>query len=128
MRCTRTRMALVLAVLAIRHVVAAQVPPVQVPPVPAVPATSPKLNLTLEQRYTIREIIKDLKTAPAPPDVRVELGEPAPQNLNLHPMPPEIAQKVPQVKSHKFFVTGEEIAIVDPKDNAIAEIVKFRTD
>jgi len=128
MRRTRTRMALVLALLAASHVLAGQVPPVQLPPVPAVPATSPKLNLTLEQRYTIREIIKDLKTAPAPSDVHVELGAPAPQTVNLQPIPPEIAQKVPQVKSHKFFVTSEEIAIVDPKDNAIAEVVKFRTD
>ena len=98
------------------------------PPVPAPTATSPKLNLTLEQRYTIREIIKDMKPERAPADVHVALGEPAPQNVSLHSMPAEIAQKVPQVKSHKFFVTDEDIVIVDPKDNAVAEIVKIRAD
>jgi Protein of unknown function (DUF1236) len=123
MRKTLIRTMVVLAVFGVSQVLRAQVPPV-----PAPTATSPKLNLTLEQRYTIKEIVKDLKAEPAPSDVHVTLGEAAPQNVSLHPMPAEIAQKVPQVKSHKFFVTSEEIAIVDPKDNTIADVVKIRAD
>jgi hypothetical protein len=123
MRKTLIRTMVVLAVFGVGQVLRAQVPPV-----PAPTATSPKLNLTLEQRYTIREIVKDLKAEPAPSDVHVTLGEAAPQNVSLHSMPAEIAQKVPQVKSHKFFVTSEEIAIVDPKDNTIADVFKIRAD
>ena len=40
-------------------------------------------------------------------------------------MPPDVAQKVPQVKSHRFFVTADEIVIVDPKDNKVAEVIKL---
>src|SRR5262245_48619279 len=45
----------------------------QAPAPPATPQqelapTSPKLNLTLEQRFTIREIIKDKKAAGVPAD------------------------------------------------------------
>ena len=119
----RTRTAFFMAVLGISQILLAQAQPVPAPTV-----TSPKLSLTLEQRHTIREFIKDLKLAPTPSDVPVALGEPAPANASAQPMPPEIAQKVPQVKSHKLFVTSEEIVIVDPKDNVVADIVKIRAD
>jgi hypothetical protein len=40
-------------------------------------------------------------------------------------MPDAVAQKVPQVKAHKFFVAKDEIVIVDPKDNTVAELIKL---
>jgi hypothetical protein len=123
MRTLCLRTALLATLLGVSQVLLAQMPPV-----PAPTATSPKLNLTLEQRYTIREIIKDLKAERVSSDVHIAPGEPAPANVSLQPIPPEIAQKVPQVKSHKFFVTSDEIVIVDPKDNVVAEVVKTRAD
>ena len=43
-------------------------------------------------------------------------------------MPADVAQKVPQVKTHSFFVTALEIVIVDPKDNNVAEVIKLGAD
>jgi hypothetical protein len=89
---------------------------------------SPKLNLTLEQRHVIKEIIKDIKTEPAAAEIRAAVGEQVPQDIKLQPMPSDVAQKVPQVKTHRFFVTGGEIVIVDPKDNVVAEVINLRAD
>ena len=86
---------------------------------------SPKLNLTLEQRHVIREIIKDIKSEPASAEVRATVGEKVPQDIKLQPMPSDVAQKVPQVKTHRFFVAGGQIVIVDPKDNVVAEVIKL---
>ena len=47
----------------------AQTPPAT-PPQQQLPPTTPKLNLTLEQRYTIKEIIKDVKADGAPANVQ----------------------------------------------------------
>jgi hypothetical protein len=91
-------------------------------------AVSPKLNLTLEQRHVIREIIKDMKTESAPVEVQAAVGDQIPQNINLQPMPSDVAQKVPQVKTHRFFVAGGRILIVDPKDNMVAEVIKLGAD
>jgi hypothetical protein len=91
-------------------------------------ATSPTLNLTLEQRHIIKEIIKDMKTEPAPADVRAAVGDQIPQNINLQQMPSDVAQKVPQVKTHRFFVAAGQIVIVDPKDNKVAEVIKLGSD
>ena len=86
-------------------------------------APTSKLNLTLEQRHTIKEFIKDLKADSGSPDVQATVGEPIPAGVSPRPMPSDVAQKVPQVKAHRFFLTAREIVIVDPKDNKVAEIV-----
>ena len=89
-------------------------------------APGPKLNLTLEQRHTIRELVKDMKVDAA--DMKAEIGEPIPQGMTPRPMPSEVAQKVPQVKSHRFILTEQQIVIVDPKDNKVADVIKLGTD
>jgi hypothetical protein len=102
-------------------------------PAPAAPQqelapTGPKLNLTLEQRFTIREIIKDKKAVAAPADVQATVGEPVPPGVTPQPMPSDVAQKVPQVKAHSYFLTAQQIVIVDPKDNKVAEVIKLTAD
>ena len=114
--------ALVLMLSCISSIVPAQTP-AQTPA-----AISSKLNLTLEQRHVIKEIIKDMKIEPTAVEVRAALGEQVPQGINLQPMPGDVAQKVPQVKTHRFFVAGGEIVIVDPKDNVVAEVIKLGAD
>jgi hypothetical protein len=87
--------------------------------------TAPKLNLTLEQRHVIRELMKDTKPQSASGEFRAEAGDTVPQNVNLQPMPSDVAAKVPQVKTHRFFIAGEQIVIVDPKDNKVADVIKL---
>ena len=104
-----------------------QAPPQQVPPALERPVT-PKLNLSLEQRFTIREIIKDKKAEGAAVDARAAVGDPVPQGVTTQPMPSDVAQKVPQVKAHRYFLTAQDIVIVDPKDNRVAEVIKLTAD
>jgi hypothetical protein len=84
-----------------------------------------KLNLTLEQRHTIRELIKDVKDQASTHDVKAVIGEPIPQDITPSPMPAVVGQKIPQVKSHRFFVAGQQIVIVDPKDNNVADVISL---
>ena len=122
--------ALVLMLSCISSIVPAQTSaqtPAQTP-LQAPAAISPKLNLTLEQRHVIKEIIKDMKIEPTAVEVRAAVDEQIPQGINLQSMPGDVAQKVPQVKTHKFFVAGGEIVIVDPKDNVVAEVIKLGAD
>jgi Protein of unknown function (DUF1236) len=89
-------------------------------------APTPKLNLTLEQRHTIRELVKDMKADAA--EVKAEVGEPIPPGMTPHPMPSEVSQKVPQVKSHRFILTEQQIVIVDPKDNKVVDVIKLAAE
>jgi hypothetical protein len=97
-----------------------------------VPSSAPtarpthRINLTVEQQHVIREIIvKELKfkeaTQPNTPDA---VGETVPSGVVLHPIPVEVSVKVPQVRTHSFFIKDSHIFVVDPKDNKVAEVVK----
>jgi len=96
----------------------------QVPGDPPV-ITKRTVNLNEEDRHTIREIVlKDRKVQKAPENTKVAIGEAVPQGVNLQPMPDDVTRKVPQLKNNTFFVKGDEVVIVEPKDNTVAEIVK----
>jgi uncharacterized protein DUF1236 len=90
--------------------------------------TAPKLNLTLEQRHTIREFIKDLKSPEDADSVQAGVGDAVPQGVNLQPMPADVGRKVPQVRSHRFFIAGHQIVLVDPSSNKVADVIKLQED
>ena len=109
-----TALVLAVALLGLPATAAAQAPGEPV-------TTQPKINLTLEQRFTIKELIKDLNVPPAPANTETSVGATVPASVKLSPMPAEVAAKVPQVKSHVFFVADGKIVIVDPKENKIVD-------
>ena len=100
----------------------------QVPSMAPVVKPADTVNLTMEQRHIIKEIIiKDMKIA-EPPDqaakVPTEVGQKIPAGIPLQPMPVEVAAKVPQLKSHSFIVTSDKVVVVDPKDNKVAALIE----
>jgi hypothetical protein len=98
------------------------------------PSTAPVMkpadtvNLTMEQRHIIKEIIlKDLKiTEPADQAARVptEVGKAVPAGIPLQPMPVEVTAKVPQLKTHSFLVKDDKVIVIDPKDNKVAALIE----
>ena len=86
--------------------------------------SAPKINLSMEQRHVIKEIVlKDIKPNKAAIDVNLAIGDVAPPGVELQPFPPEVSAKVPQIKSHAFFVRAEQVIVVNPKDNKIEDII-----
>lgn len=87
-------------------------------------AQTAMIKLTAEDMHTIKEIVlKDMNT-PKVAGGDYAIGDHAPAAAELQRFPALIADKVSAVKSHRFFVSGERIFIVDPKDNTIAEIIE----
>jgi hypothetical protein len=68
------------------------------------PIVTSKINLSLEQRHEIREIIKDLKIEESAPELHLAIGDTVPKSLSLRAMPADVAAKISQVKSHLFFM------------------------
>lgn|SRR5262245_24419094 len=93
-------------------------------PNPGVPASTRTVNLTLEQRHVIRELVKELKVEPAKDDLKVAAGDELPSQVALQPVPPLIGQKVPSIKSHRLYVTQSRILIVDPQDQKVVEVIE----
>jgi hypothetical protein len=86
-------------------------------------AVTRNINLTVENRHVIKELVKDLHVQNAPDSVALTVGATVPPSV-VHPLPEQVAVKVPQVKSHVFFVKDDKIALVDPKDNKIVEVIE----
>jgi Protein of unknown function (DUF1236) len=92
---------------------------------PLAASTMPRVNLTAEQRHVIKEIVlKDLNVAKTTAQVSLSIGASVPDGVSLQPFPPEIGQKVPQIKAHEFFVKDGSVVIVSPKDHTIAEVIE----
>ena len=107
------------SLLFIAPIARAQTPTDQNAPIP-----TSKINLTLEQRHEIREIIGDLKIENSSAEIHLGMGDLVSKSISLHLMPADVAAKVSQVKSHLFFIMDGQVVIVDPKDNKIVDIIE----
>jgi hypothetical protein len=97
----------------------------QMPRQNQVEKTPDTVNLTMEQRHIIKEIIlKDLKTAPQAVNAPMTVGATVPAGIPLQPIPVEVSAKIPQLKTHSFLVKDDKVIIVDPKDNKVAALVE----
>jgi hypothetical protein len=99
-------------------------PPANAPTNPGVPSGTRTINLSLEQRHVIRELIKEAKVDEAADGGKVAAGDDVPDKVELHPIPPLIGQKVPQIKAHRFYVTPAQIVIVDPQESKVVEVIE----
>ncbi len=93
---------------------------------PAIPPQPRTINLTQEQRFIIKENVKDLDLSKAPKDAPETIGDRVPQNIELHTLPPEVAAKVSQARSHSFFIKEGDnaIVLVSPNDRKIADVIR----
>jgi len=83
------------------------------------------INLTEEDRHTIREIVlKDANVRKEPDTTKAAIGDAPPQGVVTYEFPPLILSKIPALKSHSYFVMGDEIVVVDAKSGKVADIVK----
>jgi hypothetical protein len=93
-------------------------------PAPQGPAVvTPKINLTMEQRHVIKESIKDLKLESAPAAGNVAVGDEVARTIQLRPLPSEISDRISQLKNYVFFVKGNQLIVVNPRDNKVVEII-----
>jgi hypothetical protein len=86
--------------------------------------TTPTVKLSAEQHHVIKEIVlKDMRVEKATGNTPDAVGATVPDGIQLHAFPPEIANRIPQVRSHSFFVKDDHVYIVSPKDKTIADVI-----
>jgi hypothetical protein len=88
---------------------------------------APSISPTTEQRFIIKEIVlKDLNVPKARAGAPETIGDPVPSNVELHDMTPELARKVPEAKSHQFYVTAAAIVLVSRSDRKVADVIVIK--
>jgi hypothetical protein len=86
-------------------------------------AQTATVKLTAEDTHIIKEIVLKESNFPrtAPADYKV--GDEVPSGISLQTFPEVVAEKISAAKSHKFFLSGDKVVVVDPK-NRIADILE----
>src|SRR4029077_5852965 len=79
---------------------------------PAIAPISRTINLTQEQRFIIKENLKDLHLPKASSNAPETIGDVVPQNIELHSLPTEATRKVPQARSHLFFMKDNNAIVL----------------
>ena len=93
---------------------------------PVIPPQLRTINLTQEQRFMIKENVKDLALSKAPKDAPETIGDPVPASIVLHALPSEVGLKVSQIRSHMFFIKDDNnaIVLVSPNDRRVADVIR----
>jgi len=92
----------------------------------APPSVAPaaRIKLTAEQEYIIREIIFEDSSIQKQNSAPDSIDDVVPDDVKLYPMPADVVQKVPQVRSLMFFVKEDEVILVRSSDRRIADVIK----
>lgn len=87
-------------------------------------AQTATVKLTAEETHTIKEIVLKESSAPRLAAADYKIGDQVPTSVMLQTFPQAVSDKISAAKSHRFFVSGQKVVVVDPKDNTIAEIIE----
>ena len=55
------------------------------------------------------------------------VGDVVPNDVKLYPLPQDVIQKVPQARSHMFFVKDDEVILVSSSDRRVADVIKKKS-
>ncbi len=76
---------------------------------PAIAPLPRTINLTQEQRFIIKENVKDLQLPKAPSNAPETIGDIVPQTVELHSLPPQAAQRRCHKHDHICFSSRRAI-------------------
>jgi hypothetical protein len=83
------------------------------------------VNLNTEQRTRIRESVRKESNAPRVGSVNfsVSIGTTIPTNVRVVRLPAPVVEIYPAWRDYEYFVVGDEIVIVDPRDHRIVAVL-----
>ncbi|WP_216331657.1 DUF1236 domain-containing protein [Rhizobium sp. X9] len=83
------------------------------------------VDVTIEQRTEIRNVIIENKVEPVRPIFSIFVGTAVPRTVRLHRLPARVIQIVPQYRNYEYIVLADERIVVI--DRATYEIVYVLT-
>jgi hypothetical protein len=88
------------------------------------PMTSRSVSLTTEQKTTIRRTVLT-SSAPRVTNVTFEIrvGTVVPRTVRVAPLPREIIEIEPEWRGYMYFVSGDEIIVVEPGTLRIVAVI-----
>jgi hypothetical protein len=72
-----------------------------------------------EQRHAIYQALKD---QPAGQAFNADIGVQLPPAVELHPMPAEVANRVPQTKDYRYAISDNRVLLVAPINRVVVGV------
>ena len=86
--------------------------------------TSGKVSINEDQEQQLARALR--RARPVEVNVGVQIGGPAPEGVRLAAVSADIVQVLPQFRGYSYFVTGEQVYIVDPAANRVVAMVPVK--
>jgi hypothetical protein len=82
-------------------------------------------NISSEKQVRISQTLTRERLAPPERNlnIAIRIGEPVPQSVRFHRLPPEIVSIEPEYRDYEYFSTDDDIVIVEPRTKRIVSQV-----
>ena len=82
-------------------------------------------NISTEKQVRISQTLTRERLAPPERNlnIAIRIGEPVPQSVRFHRLPPEIVSIEPEYRDYEYFTTDDDIVIVEPRTKRIVSQV-----
>jgi hypothetical protein len=81
------------------------------------------IRLGADQRRVIRERVVQMQTCRQELRIDFSIGIPLPRAVEVCEFPAEVIAEVPEVRSYRYVVRGDDVVIVDPEERRIVEVI-----
>jgi hypothetical protein len=86
-------------------------------------SASLNVNINDTQRTRIASVIRSSNVRPINVNFRIATGVVVPRSVVLHPVSSSIVEIVPEYRGYSYFVTNEQIVIVEPRKKTIIAVL-----
>jgi len=86
-------------------------------------STSRNVDINETQRTRIASAISSVNVRPVNVNFRIATGVVVPRTVVLHTLPTSIVEIVPQFRGYNYFVTQEQIVIVEPRRKTVVAVL-----
>jgi len=82
------------------------------------------VNLSTEQRSTIKTVIHEQKVQPTSLNVSISVGTRIPHGTRLHPLPARVVEVYPAWRGYEYILVGDQIVVIDPATLEIVAVLE----
>jgi hypothetical protein len=83
-------------------------------------------QISSEQRTRIASSIRQQRVSPVRVNFALNVGAVVPRSVRIAALPASIVSSVPQYRGYSYFVTDEQIVIVEPSSHYIVEVLPYQ--
>ena len=82
------------------------------------------INLTMEHLHTLKELLLKDSSVPRQSLGPVDVGSVLAPEVQLHPLPDIVGDKIPQIKNHAYVLTADTLVLVNVEDRKVVDMIK----